>query len=292
MKENVSAKIMQITSMLIFGTIGLFVRAIPLSSGEIALYRSVLAIAAVGVFLLISRRKIDIKSIGRELILLAISGIAMALNWVFLFEAYNYTSISLATVSYYFAPVVVILLSPILFKEKMGTKKWVCSIAATVGLILIIGVSVGAGENHLVGILFGLTAALLYATVILLNKAIRRVGGIERTFLQFVSSLLVLVPYVLLTDGINVTSLDTKEIFMLLIVGLVHTGVTYCLYFSSLGKLSGQSAALLAYVDPLVAVLASVFILNESMTVWQIVGALLVLGFTAINEIELKRIQR
>ena len=281
---------MLIISMVTFGTIGLFVKSIALSSGEIALWRAVLATALIGLFLLITKQKIPFKSIKKEIPLLIASGCAIGINWIFLFEAYKYTSVSAATLSYYFAPIIVTLVCPFLFKEKMSPKAWICFGASTVGIVLITGLG-GAteGSNHFLGILFGLLAALFYASVILLNKFIKNVSGIHRTFLQFIAAIVILVPYVLFTSGIQVTSLDGKGLGFLLIVGLVHTGVAYCLYFSSLKELSGAKAALLSYIDPLVAVLVSVFILREEITPLQILGGVLILGFTLWNELPSKK---
>lgn len=290
MKRKLDPRLLLIISMATFGTIGLFVKGIDLSSAEIALWRAVLAAALIGIFLLITKQRIPFKKIKRELPLLLASGCAMGINWIFLFEAYKYTSVSAATLSYYFAPVIVTLLCPILFKEKMTPKAWICFGASTVGIVLITGLgNVADGSNHFLGILFGLLAALFYATVIMLNKFIKNVGGIHRTFLQFLSAVVTLVPYVLMTSGIHITALDGAGIVYLLIVGLIHTGITYCLYFSSLGELKGGEVALLSYIDPLVAVLVSVFVLNEEMTPLQIVGGLLILGFTLWNELPSKK---
>ena len=285
MKKIFNPRLLLIISMTTFGTIGLFVKNIPLSSGEIALWRAVLAASLIGIFLLITKQKIPFKSIKKEIPLLIASGCAMGINWIFLFEAYNNTTVSVATLSYYFAPVIVTLVCPIVFKEKMTVKNWICFAAATVGIVLITGTGGEGGSNHLLGILFGLLAACFYATVILLNKFIKNVGVIHRTFLQFLSAIVTLIPYVIFTGGIKLATMDTKGWICLLIVGLVHTGVTYCLYFSSLKELSGQKAAILSYIDPLVAVLVSCFILGETMTPLQIVGGILILGFTLWNEI-------
>ena len=290
MKKTMSARTMLILSMGIFGTIGLFVRNIPLPSGEIALYRAVLAALLIGGFLLVTKQKIPFSKIKREIPLLVLSGVAMGFNWILLFEAYKYTTVSVATLSYYFAPVIVTVACPILFKEKMNAKQWVCFLMSTIGIVLITGIGdLSQGSSHLKGIAFGLGAASLYATVILVNKFIKNVEGIHRTFLQFIAAIIVLVPYVLLTDGVNLQSLNGKGWAFLLVIGLVHTGITYCLYFSSLKELPGQKAAILSYIDPLVAVLISVVVLNEKMTVMQIVGGLLILGFTLWNEIPPKK---
>ena len=210
----------------------------------------------------------------------------MAFNWILLFQAYKYTTVSVATLSYYFAPVIVTVACPILFKEKMGAKQWICFAMSTLGIVLITGIGdLSTGNNHFVGILFGLGAACLYATVILLNKFIKTVDGIHRTLLQFLAAIVVLVPYVLSTGGITLGRLHATGWVNLLIVGLVHTGITYCMYFSSLKELPGQKAAILSYIDPLVAVLVSVTVLGEAMTLWQAVGGLLILGFTLWNEL-------
>ena len=285
MKKTMNPRLMLITSMTIFGTLGLFVRNIPVSSGELALYRAVLAALLIAVFLLLTKQRIPFSRIKKEVPLLLASGIAMGINWILLFEAYKYTTVSVATLSYYFAPVIVTIVCPVLFQEKLTGKQILCFVMSTIGLVLITGIGeVGSGSDF-VGILFGLGAAVFYATVILLNKFIKNVEGIHRTFLQFLAAILILVPYVILTSGVTLGSLDGIGWINLLIVGLVHTGVTYCLYFSSLKELPGQKAAILSYIDPLVAVLISVTVLGEAMTLWQVIGGMLILGFTLWNEI-------
>ena len=290
MKKVLSARTMLIVSMSIFGTIGLFVRNIPLPSSEIALYRAVLAAILIGAFLLVTKQKIPFAKIKKEIPLLVLSGVAMGFNWILLFEAYKYTTVSVATLSYYFAPVIVTVACPILFKEKMGAKQIVCFVMSTLGIVLITGIGdLSQGSSHIKGILFGLGAATLYATVILLNKFTKTVDGIHRTFMQFLSAIAVLVPYVLFTDGVNLSTLDGRGWGFLLVIGLVHTGITYCLYFSSLKEMSGQKVAILSYIDPLVAVLISVVVLKEDLTPLQAVGGLMILGFTLWNEISPKK---
>ena len=285
MKKIMTPRLMLIAAMAIFGTLGIFVRNIAVSSGELALYRAIMATIMIGAFLLITRQKIPFANIKKEIPLLLISGMAMGINWILLFEAYKYTTVSVATLSYYFAPVIVSIVSTVIFYEKLTGKQILCFVMSTVGIVMITGIGGIGGGRGFIGILFGLGAAVFYATVILLNKFIKNVEGIHRTFLQFVAAVIVLLPYVLATSGFNLNILDGKGWGSLLIVGLVHTGITYCMYFSSLKELPGQKVAILSYIDPLVAVLVSVTILGEAMTVWQIVGGVLILGFTLWNEI-------
>lgn len=289
MKSSNKARLMLASSMAVFGTLGLFVRNISVASGELALYRALLAILLIGGFLLITRQKIPFRAIKKEIPLLLLSGMAMGINWVLLFEAYKHTSVSVATLSYYFAPVLVMAVCPLLFREKMTIKQIVCFVMSTIGLILIINVGGVNGSSDFVGILFGLGAAVFYATVILLNKFIKNVAGIPRTFLQFIASIIILIPYVALGGGITLGTMNTRGWVCLLVVGLVHTGITYCLYFSSLKELSGQEASILSYIDPLVSVLVSFFVLGESMTVPQIIGGVIILGFTLLNEIKIHK---
>ena len=278
-------RFMMITSMAIFGTLGIFVRNIPLSSGELALYRAVMAAVVIGIYLLMTKQRSPLGKIKKELPLLLFSGVAMGINWILLFEAYNYTTVSIATLSYYFAPVIVTLVCPFLFREKLTLKQMICFIMSTLGIVLITGIGGGSGNKDLLGIFFGLGAAVFYATVILLNKFIKNVEGIHRTFLQFMAAIMVLIPYVAISQGSQMGQMTATGWVNLFTVGILHTGITYCMYFSSLKDLPGQKAAILSYIDPLVAVIISVTVLGESMSLLQLVGGTLILGFTLLNEI-------
>lgn len=286
MQKFFDPRLMLVASMTIFGTLGLFVRNISVSSGELALYRAVLAALLLTGFFVLNKQHIPLSKVKKEIPLLLASGVAMGINWILLFQAYKYTTVSAATLSYYFAPVIVTVVCPFLFREKLTVKQIICFIMSTVGLVLIIGIGDVHGDSNIIGILFGLGAAVFYATVILLNKFIKKVEGIHRTFLQFIAAIITLTPYVLCTSGITLGSLNNIGWINLLIVGLVHTGITYCMYFSSLKELPGQKVAILSYIDPLVAVLISVTVLGETMTMSQVIGGVLILGFTLWNELK------
>lgn len=286
MKRSLGYKIMFMSAMAVFGTIGLFVKSVNVSSGELALYRALMATVLIGGFMLCTRQRIVFREIRRQLPLLLLSGAAMGFNWILLFEAYKYTAVSVATLSYYFAPIIVTVVSPLIFKEKMGARQWVCFGMSTLGIVLITGIGdLSAGSNHLLGIGFALGAAVLYACVMILNKGTKGVEGIQRTFLQFIAAIAVLIPYVALTGGVSLSGLNGVGWACLLVVGIVHTGVTYCLYFTSMKELPGQEVALLSYIDPLMAVLCSVLILRETLTLPQAIGGAMILGFTLYNEL-------
>ena len=281
MNRNHHARAMLVISMAVFGTLGPFVRCIPLSSGALAL-----AATLIFLYLVITRQKIPLQKIQREIPLLLLSGSAMGINWILLFESYKYTTVSIATLSYYFAPVIVTAACPFLFRERLTGKQILCFLMSTIGLILITGLGkeTGGGQD-LIGILFGLGAAAFYAAVILLNKLIRQVEGIHRTLLQFLAAILVLIPYVTASGGMGLNQITLGGFAALLTVGFVHTGITYCLYFSSLKELPGQKAAILSYIDPLVAILVSIVFLGEKISSLQILGGAMILGFTLLNEL-------
>ena len=279
------ARLAMIVSASVFGTLGPFVRRIEVASAELALYRAVLAAVFILLFFLVRRERPRLREIRKSLWLLLLSGAAMGINWMLLFEAYQYTTISLATLSYYLAPVIVTALCPLLFHEKMTRAQFVCFLMSTLGVALIIGSgSVHGGASDVRGICFGVSAAVFYAAVILLNKYITGVPALERTFVQLLAAILVLAPYVGLTSGFHPEVLSATGWVNLLIVGFVHTGLTYCMYFAAIRTLPGQESSLLSYLDPIVSVLVSVLLLGEPLAPIQIAGMVLFLGFAIANE--------
>ncbi len=282
------AKIQCFSSMFLFGTIGIFVRGIPLSSTVIALVRGVVGAAFLLIVMAARRKAVDFSAVRRNLPLLVVSGAALGINWILLFEAYRYTTVAVATICYYLAPVFVILVSPVLLRERITRKKGVCAAVSLVGMVLVSGIFGGgtaASASNGQGILLGLAAAVFYATVVLLNKKITGLASLERTVMQLGLSSAVLLPYVLVTGGIgDIASLPLTGMILLLVVSIVHTGVTYALYFGSIEHLSAQTAALLSYIDPVVAVLLSALLLREPLGLAGIAGAVLVLGSTMVSE--------
>lgn len=281
MKEMTKARLGLIAAMVIFGSIGIFRRYIPLPSGMIGACRGVMGAAFLLAVSLARGQKPRWSAIRPNLWKLLFSGVAMGFNWILLFEAYRYTSVATATLCYYMAPVFVLLASPFLLGEKFTLRKLLCALAAVLGVVLVSGV----GEaGSLRGILLGLGAAVLYATVVLMNKTFSGVSTEDRTMLQLFSAGAVLVPYTLLAENPTGVALGGTSIIMLLVVGAVHTGLAYWLYFGALKALPAQTAALYSYIDPIVAILLSALLLGEALTPLGILGAVLVLGATLISE--------
>ena len=184
------------------------------------------------------------------------------------------------------APIFVVSLSPLVLKEKLSAKQILCIIAALVGIALISGIfQIGIPkQGELTGVFFGIGAAALYASVILLNKKFTDIAAMERTVCQLFVAAVVLLPYNILTTGLCIASVPPVSLLLLVIVGVVHTGFAYFLYFGSIEHLSGQSIAIASYIDPVIAVIASAVLLKEPFTVETLLGAAAILGAAFISE--------
>ena len=291
MEKETNAKASLILAMVIFGTIGIFRKYIPLPSGIVACARGLLGVAFLLVFIKIKKIKMDREAIKKHLWILLVSGGFIGLNWVLLFESYRYTSVAVATLCYYMAPIFVMIVSPFLLKEKLTVKKVLCVIVALIGMVFVSGVLDGgiSDVSEMKGILFGLGAAALYATVIMMNQKLREVPTYDKTIMQLGAAAVVLIPYILFVEDLSAVVLTPLIVFMLIIVGVVHTGIAYALYFGSMNGLKAQTVALFSYIDPIVAIILSAMFLKEPMTIYSAIGAVLVLGATMISELPEKR---
>ena len=289
MKTKDGAMLKLLLSMSIFGTIGIFRNYINMPSSVIAMARGLIGMLFLLLFMLFFRRgRISLASIKRNIWLLLLSGVCIGVNWILLFEAYRYTTVSTATLCYYFAPVFVIILSPFIFKEKFTLKKALCTLSAILGMFIISGILGGASAN-LTGILLGLGAAMLYASVVIMNKFIKDISGEEKTLIQLGAAGISLIPYVLLTENIFSMPTDSRSVALLLFVGIVHTGIAYSLYFGSFDKLKVQTAAIFSYIDPVVALILSALLLKEEFTLLHLIGSILILGGAFISEMPSKK---
>ena len=224
------------------------------------------------------------QAIRKNALCLLLSGAALGFNWIFLFEAFRHTGIAVATLCYYMAPVFVILLSPLVLGERLTRRKIVCTLLAVLGAVCISGVFTGSRQDPR-GIAFGLAAALLYCSLILLNKRLRGLDTLETTFCQLCTAALVMLPYVLLGGHLHGLAPAPSTLFLLLVVGIVHTGLVYILFFSAVGRLPAQTTAVLSYVDPVTAILLATLFLHQPFGLAEACGTVLILGATLANEL-------
>lgn len=270
---------MFISSMLIFGTIGIFRRHIPLSSGLLTFSRGILG----GLFLLVFLRlqkKDTARLAPRDLRRFALTGAMIGINWILLFEAYNHTTVAVATLCYYMQPTIVILLSPLVFRERITGRKALCAVVSIIGMVLVSGV---VGQDGLPGgswrgILLGLGAAVFYAFVVIMNKKVQEADAYQRTTVQLLFAGLVMIPYLLVTGDYAVGEISLAAVLLVLVVGIVHTGLAYVLYFRSMSGLSVQKVSVFSYIDPVSALFFSALFLREPLTPLNLIGAVLIIG--------------
>lgn len=294
MEKQTFGLIKLIVSMLIFGSIGLFVRYIPLNSSVIALIRAVVGVVFLVGIMLVKRTRLSVDTIRNNLLLLILSGTAIGFNWILLFESYRYTSVAVSTLCYYMAPMIVMALSPLVLKERITGKRLLCICIALAGIALISGIfRIGSLEHReLTGIFFGLGAAALYATVILINKQFRGISSMERTVCQLSIAAAVLLPYTILTADFSFKAVTPVCWILLAVLGIVHTGFAYYLYFGSMEHLRGQSIATASYIDPVFAVILSAVVLREPFTTETVIGAVAILGAAFVCEMPYERGQK
>ena len=287
-KALLSPRSRVIFSMLIFGTIGLFVRAVPLSSALIACARGAIGAVCIFVYMQLRGQKIDRAAIRSNAVILLLSSAALGFNWAFLFEAYCYTTVATATLCYYLAPVIITLLSPLVLRERLTRRKVICCFVSLLGMVFVSGAATGGlpQGKELTGILWGIGSAALYASVILLNKRLHDIAAEDRTMVQLGLSAVIMLLYAMLTEKQLSLSLTGVQALLLAILGIVHTGVAYLSYFGALRDLNAASAAILSYIDPVAAILLSWLVLGEALGLHGMLGAVLILGSALVSEMK------
>ena len=284
MKNRSMAYFMVILSMLIWGTLALFVKNIGYSSAEIVLARIIFGLVFLAAVYMFTKNKSPKENIRRSLPRLLVSGACMGFNWVCLFEAYRWVDVSIATLCYYMAPVFVVLGSLVFFRQRLNLMRALGIIAALAGMLITTGAVMG-GADPTKGVLFALASAVLYASVTLFVKSVRGLSGLEITIGQLLGALAVILPYVLFTHEGPWRAPEMTELASMACLGLIHTGIALYLYFSAVQALPVQSSALLSYIDPLSALAFAAIFLGDRMSGMQWIGAALILGGALFGEL-------
>ena len=285
MQSRTIAYGMSILSMLIWGTLALFVKPLGnFTSAEIVLARIIFGMFFLGLVYFFTKKKSPKENIRRNLLKMLLSGACMGFNWVCLFEAYRWVDVSIATLCYYMAPVFVVFGSLIFFRQKLNLMRIAGIVAALAGMLITTGAVMG-GADPTKGVLFALTSAVLYGSVTLFVKSVKGLTGLEITLVQLAGALVVVLPYALLTHEGPWIAPTMPELGSMATLGLVHTGVALFLYFSSVQLLPVQSSALLSYIDPLSALAFAAIFLGDRMSAVQWLGAALILGGALFGEL-------
>ncbi len=269
-------------SVFLYGTLGFFLAFINVNSEFVVFCRGLFGSLFILCLLAIRKQKLDIEGIRRNLKYLIISGLALGLNETFLFIGYKY-AVSLASLGNYTAPISIIVISAILYKQKIPFKQLMCIVASFVGIIFLSGVLTGT-SNDIRGLIFGLLGSIGFITLVFMNKKLDNIGAYDKTLVQLFVSSCTCLPLVLINKSYLI-SYDLKTISILLMLGIIHTGYAYCLYFDSIKTLSPIKIAIIGYVEPVMSVLIGALFLKESMDIYTILGAILILGSAIVSEL-------
>ena len=273
-----------IIAVILYGTIGMFLRYVSLPSELVAMCRG--SIGSVFILLYLKRRHqcLDWEAIRANRFWLIISGISLGMNWIFLFSAYTHTTVAVASLCNYMAPIIVVIIAPMVLHEPLNLRKIPCVVAAFVGIVLVSGV--WSGElGQISGVFMGLGAAFFFVIIVICNRKIQGISAYVKAVVQLAISALTILPYVIIHNWGKPMQADLRSILIILMLAILHTGVAYCLYFSGMATLPVQTLAVLGYLEPVVSVLCSAFFLHESMGIAGWVGAVLILGAAVISEI-------
>lgn len=278
-----NAYLKYVIALLLFGSNGIIASYVLLNSYEIVYFRTMIG----GLFLILifalTKQKAGFWKNKSHFLYLVISGVAMGASWILLFEAYTQIGVSIATLAYYCGPVIVMMLSPLIFKERMTRAKLLSFLTVIIGMLCVNGQAFIKGQITL-GLVLGILAALMYAVMVIFNKKAKSIIGLENATCQLVISFLTVAIFMGMKQGFFV-DLSGENILPIMILGVVNTGIGCYFYFSSIGRLPVQSVSILGYLEPLSALFFSAVILGEKLSLVQIAGAVLILGGAAYGEL-------
>ncbi len=270
--------------MIIWGSVGLFSKSIPLTPVMLAFCRALISLPVLFFY----TGHIVEKHTHAETVPFLISGALIGLAWCALFQSFAYSGIAVGILTYNMCPVYVMLLAPRLLNEKLQKIHIVQVSTAIMGLVMIVAGSLNKGAIALGGIGFGILSGLLYAIIVIMNRRNQKstVSLGRATRLQMTGACLVLLPIVLFQDPVQqISGLDARQVVLLLMLGIIHTGIAYLIYFSTYVSLSAIKVALISYLEPVFGILFGWLILAEKMDLWKAAGGVLILGAMIAGEV-------
>lgn len=266
-------------AMLIWGSVGIFGRFSGLSGLGVAFFR--VSLGALALLLLLAvRGKLGktLRAFRPNILPLLALGTALALNWVFLFTAFNHTTIANAILVYYTAPVLATLISWRFLGERLDKRNVVSLGTAFMGLLLIASSQrASLSDGDFVGVVFAFLGAIFYALIPNIGRFLRDVDGESLTFLQLSIATLVLLPFMAVEKAGN------PVWWAIGVLVLVHTVLALYLYMDGLKVVEVKDASLLSYLDPLSAILYAFLVFGEVPGLRTIVGGAMILFASAMN---------
>ena len=283
MSEIQLERIKYIIAVVLYGTIGFFLRFVDLPSEIVAMCRGTIGSLFIYLYLRVKKVRIDWQAIRNNRSLLLLSGVCLGLNWIFLFKAYLTTTVAIASLCNYLAPLIVVIVSPSVLKEKLEVRKLPFVALAFLGIVLVSGVF-DKQKGSLEGVIYGILAALVFSLIIICNRKLQDISVYDRSIVQLFISAVTIFPYVLYNNRGVSLSIDLKTILIVVMLGAIHTGLAYCFYFSGMAKLDVQTIAILGYLEPVVSVFCSTILLREPLSLPGWIGAFLIIFSAFMSE--------
>lgn len=277
-----SATVKYLTALLLFGSNGIVASQIVLNSYEIVLTRTLIGALFLVIIFIFSKQEMRFLKNKLHFLYLFISGVSMGASWMFLFEAYRQIGVSVATLAYYCGPVIVMLFSQIIFKEKMTIVRLVGFVAVLLGMFFVNQQAFLQGRISW-GLGFGILSAVMYALMVIFNKKAASITGLENPMWQLIASFITVAVFLVIKQGFSIP-IKSQTLMPILFLGIVNTGIGCYFYFSSIGYLPVQTVSILGYLEPLSALFFSAAFLGESLGFVQLIGAALILGGAAFGE--------
>ena len=276
-----------------FGTIGIVTHFIPLGSAAIVFYRALLGGIFIVIMTYLSGKTVNLNAMGKNFFVLVWTGFFMGLNWVFQFEAFRVSTVAIGTVCYNTMPIFLLIIASFMFKERISIKSVVCILIATIGVVLVSNViNTGIHSNEVLGCFYGILGAVNYALIVIFNRKLSNIETHDKVIFQFIFSAIIMFIYVVFIQRSGLffeKSISNRDllvgIFCILLLSFFHTGFCYVHYFNAVSRLKAETVAILTYIDPVVALFTSYFILKEKTTGIQMIGAGLILVSTLANEL-------
>lgn len=282
--NNKSKTFKYLIAVILYGTIGFFLHYVSAASEFVVMCRGLIGSIFILFIMFITKNLPDLKSIKDNLFMLILSGMSLGFNWIFLFAGYKY-AVAITSLLNYLAPMIVVLISAMYLKEKLTKKQLICTLLSLIGIILVSGLFDGQISADIHCFIYGILAAIGFVAVVLCNKKIKNIKALDKTVVQLFFSFLTVLPYVLINHSIP-TSLDINSILIIVMLGVVHTGIAYILYFNSIDTLPVSEVAILGYIEPVMSILTGALIFNEKLTIFGAIGALLILLSAMFSELK------
>ena len=272
-----------ICALLLFGLNGIVASFVNLPSGEVVFLRTFIGSLTLGIIFFALKGKLSFFKHGKSVLFLAVSGAAMGISWIFLFEAYSLIGVSFASLLYYCGPVIVMIFSTLIFKDKI-TKSAILGFGIVLaGVFLVNGGAFGGALNGR-GVFCGVISAFMYSVMVICGKKAKGIKGLEMSMIQLILSFLTITVFMGIKRGININLTDLN-LLPVLVLGILNTGIGCYLYFSSINQLPVRTVAVVGYAEPLSAVIFASMLLGERLLPVQIMGAAFIIGGALYSEL-------